>query len=66
MITAWPFIYTYATNREDFPYAVGKMPENGPAEGGVALFADHGYAVLFANALRAQIGGTVQVWQEAV
>jgi hypothetical protein len=60
MITDWPFIYVYPTNRDDFPYAVGMMPEHGPANGGIALVADKGHAVLLANALQTQIGGTVE------
>lgn len=64
MIKNWPYIYVYATNRDDgMNYAVGMAVEddNVPANGSVALFGQADHAELFANVLATLTGGTASV-----
>lgn len=54
MVT-YPYIYVYATNRDDgWAYAVGIIEEGLPADGGVGLFAELADAALFAESLGAK------------
>jgi hypothetical protein len=59
-------IYVYATDRDDgLAYAVGIAPDEGPANGSLALFADAADAHLFAHAKQGKDGCTVLVLPSA-
>lgn len=45
------YVYIYATNRPDFPYAVGVIYATGPVNGSFALAGNAADALTIANAM---------------